>query len=63
MEMKKELAVKLFAAGQMTSSEAAELADIFIGEFIKLISERRIKFNLEKELVKESLESALKFIK
>ncbi len=63
MSKKKEVAIKLFSEGNLTSSEAAEFSDISMGEFIEVISKRGIKFKLEGELVKRSLESAMKFIK
>ncbi len=62
-ELKREVAIKLFSEGDFTSSEAAEFAEVSMGEFIETISKRGIKFDLDEKLIKESMKSAKKLIK
>ena len=41
-EISKELAIKLFAEGEISMAEGAKLCDIYIGEFMDLLRDRGI---------------------
>jgi predicted HTH domain antitoxin len=59
-EVKLDSAIGLFGEGKVSTSEAAEIAGISIGEMMDEIVKRGLKPGITKEDVKGSLESSLK---
>ena len=62
-EIRLEAALNLFRKGKASTSEAAEIADLSIGEMMDEIVKRGLKPNITKEDLKGSLEKALKAVK
>ena len=62
VEMKKELAIRLFSEGRVTMSEAAKLAEKSVGEMMELLSKRGIKSKITLEDFEEGLKNALEFL-
>jgi predicted HTH domain antitoxin len=59
-EVKLDSAIGLFGEGKVSTSEAAEIAGISIGEMMDEIVKRGLKPGITKEDVKGSLENSLK---
>lgn len=53
-----ELAVKRYAEGELTVSEAASLAGVAVGEFMDTLVERGVQADLSVEELEDSLEHA-----
>lgn len=62
-EVKLETALELFSKGKVSTSEAAKIADLSVGEIMDEIVRRGLKPNITKDDIKGSLETALKIIK
>ena len=62
VEMKKELAIRLFSEGRVTISEAAKLAEKSVGEMMELLSRRGIKSKITLENFEEGLKNALELL-
>lgn len=62
-EVKMDLAVKKFGEKKVTTSEAADIADVPIGEMMDELAKRGIKPEINQENLKESLKNARKAIK
>jgi predicted HTH domain antitoxin len=62
-EVKLEIALSMFSKGKVSTSEAAEIANLSIGEMMDEIVKRGLKPNIIKEDIKGSLKKALKVIK
>lgn len=62
-EVKLEIALSMFSKGKISTSEAAEIADLSIGEMMDEIVKRGLKPSITKEDIKGSLKRALKIIK
>ena len=62
-EIKLKIALEMFSKGKVSTSEAAEIADISIGEMMDEIVKRGLRPNITKEDIQGSLEKALKVIK
>lgn len=62
-ELRLETAIKLFSKGKVTTSEAAEIAGLSVGEMMDRLVERGLKAQITKEEIKGSLATALKNIK
>ena len=62
-EVKLETALELFSKGKVSTSEAAEIAGLSIGEMMDEIAKRGLRPNITKEDIKDSLKIALKAIK
>jgi len=61
--VKLEIALENFSKGKVSTSEAAEIADLSVGEMMDEIVKRGLKPNITKEDLKGSLERALKAVK
>lgn len=59
-EMKLKTALRLFAEGKASTSEAAEIADISVGEMMDKLTARGIKPDIDEADLKGSLETAMK---
>jgi predicted HTH domain antitoxin len=62
VEMKKELAIRLFSEERVTISEAAKLAEKSVGEMMEVLSRRGIKSKITLEDFGEGLENALELV-
>src|SRR3989338_344688 len=62
-EIRLESALDIFRKGKASTSEAAEIAGLSIGEMMDEIVKRGLKPNITKEDLKGSLERALKAVK
>ena len=62
-EIRLEAALDIFRKGKASTSEAAEIAGLSIGEMMDEIIKRGLKPNITKEDLKGSLEKALKAVK
>ena len=62
-EIKLEIALENFSKGKISTSEAAKIADLSIGEMMNEIVKRGLKQQITIEDIKGSLEMALKVIK
>ena len=62
-EVKLETALELFSKGKVSTSEAAEIAGLSIGDMMDEIAKRGLRPNITKEDIKDSLKIALKAIK
>lgn len=62
-DVKLEIALDLFTKGKASTSEAAEIASLSVGEMMDEIVKRGLKPNITKEDIKGSLEKAMKIVK
>ena len=62
-EVKLETAFEMFARGKSSTSEAAEISGLSVGEFMDELVKRGIRPKLTEEDLKGSLERAMKAIK
>lgn len=62
-EVKLEIAISRFSKGKASTSEAAEIAGLSIGEMMDEIVKRGLKPNIKKEDVEGSLDKAMKAVK
>ncbi len=60
MENRKHKAVELYSQGKASLGLASHLAEVPLSEFIDLLKEHNVSLNLDKEDVKEALETARK---
>ncbi len=60
---RKKLAVELFSRGKITTSEAANIAKLSVGEMMDIMTKRGIDSGTGLEDVRESLKNALKYVK
>lgn len=58
-----EIAIEMFSKGKISTGEAAEIADLSVGEMMDMLAERGIKPGISKEDLKGSLERAMKIVK
>ena len=62
-EVKLEIALGYFSKGKVSTSEAAKIADLSIGEMMDEIVKRGLKQQITIDDIKDSLERALKVVK
>ena len=62
-EVKLGIALEMFSKGKISTSEAARIAGLSIGEMMDEIVKRGLKPSITKDDIKGSLERALKIIK
>jgi len=62
-EVKLGIAVEMFNRGKASTSEAAEIAGLSIGEMMDELAKRGLRPAITKEDIKGSLERALKAVK
>ncbi len=62
-EVRLETALELFSKGKVSTSEAAEIADLSVGEIMDELTKRGLKPGITKEDLKGSIDRALKIIK
>lgn len=62
-EVKLKIALEMFSKGKSSTSEAAKIAGLSVGEMMDEIVKRGLKPNITKEDLKGSLERALKAVK
>ena len=62
-DIKLEIALENFSKGKVSTSEAAKIADLSIGEMMDEIVKRGLKQQLTMDDMKGSLERALKVVK
>lgn len=62
-EVKLEIALDRFSKGKASTSEAAKIADLSIGEMMDELVKRGLKPKITKEDLEGSLERALKVVK
>ena len=62
-DIKLKIAVEMFSKGKFSTSQAAEIADLSVGEMMDELVKRGIRPDLTRKDVKGSLEKALKVIK
>lgn len=60
IDVKLKIAIEMFAKGKASTGEAAEIADLSIGEMMDELVKRGIRPDIAKEDLKGSLEKALK---
>jgi|GEM_PF-1650422 len=60
-EISKEVAIKLYADGEIGVSRAAHMADMYIGDFMDLVAKRGIGSNITEEQYREAERNADKF--
>lgn len=63
LKLKRELALKLFAEEEFSVSQAAEFADMYIGDFMELLSKRGISQDTPFEVYRQGGVNAEKFLK
>lgn len=63
VEVKLKIALEMFGRGKASTSEAAKIAGLSVGEMMDEIVKRGLKQSLTKEDLKGSLEKALKIVK
>ena len=62
-DIKLKIAIGMFSKGKASTSEAAEIADLSIGEMMDELAKRGIRPEITKEDIIKSLERALKILK
>ena len=62
-EVKLEIALERFSKGKVSTSEAAKIADLSVGEMMDEIVKRGLRPNITEEDIKDSLEKAIKIVK
>ena len=62
-QVRLDIALEKFRQGKASTSEAAEISDLSIGEFMEEAVKRGVNQNITSDNIKDSLESALKIIK
>ena len=62
-QLKLEIALELFSKGKISTSKAAEIAGLSIGEIMDELTKRGLKPDITKEDIRGSLEVALKHVK
>ena len=62
-DIKLEVAIKLFSKGKVSTTEAADIADVSVGEMMDELVKRGIKPDITEKDLKGSLERALKEMK
>ena len=62
-EVKLKIALEMFSKSKASTSEAAQIAGLSVGEMMDEIVKRGLKSNITKEDLKGSLERALKAVK
>ena len=61
--MKLKVAIEMFSKGKASTSEAAQIAGLSIGEMMDVLVKRGIRPDITQEDFKGSLEKALKIVK
>lgn len=61
--VKLKVAIEMFSKSKLSTSEAAEIAGLSIGEFMDELVKRGIKPNITKEDLRGTLEKAIKVVK
>lgn len=61
-ELKKKIAIKLYSQEKITISEAADIANISVGEIIEILAKQGIKAHIDLKDISESLNNALELI-
>jgi len=61
--VKLKIAIEMFIKNKISTSEAAEIADLSMGEFMDELVKRGIKPNITKEDLRGTFEKALKVVK
>jgi len=61
-ELKKKLAIKLYTQEKITISEAADIANISVGEMMEILTKQGIKVHIDLKDISESLKNALEII-
>lgn len=62
-EIKLKIALEMFSKSKASTSEAAEIAGLSVGEIMDEIVKRGLRQNITKEDIKDSLEKVLKVLK
>lgn len=62
-DIKLRIAIDMFAKGKASTSEAAQIADLSIGEMMDELVKRGLKPNIAKEDIRGSLERAMRCVK
>jgi predicted HTH domain antitoxin len=62
-EVKLEIAIETFSKGKASTSEAAEIASLSIGEMMDELVRRGVRPGITREDIKGSFEKALKVVK
>ena len=62
-KVKLDIAIKLFSERKISTSEAVEIADLSIGEFMEEITARGIDSGINLDDLKETLQEAVREIK
>lgn len=62
-EVKLKVALEMFSRSKASTSEAAGIADLSVGEMMDELVKRGLKPNITKDDIKGSLEKALKIVK
>lgn len=62
-DIKLKIAVEMFGKGKASTSEAAEIADLSIGEMMDELVKRGLRADITKEDIKNSLKIAIDVIK
>lgn len=60
--LKKKIAIKLYTQEKVTISEAADIANISVGEMIEIFAKQGIKAHIDLNDISESLKNALELI-
>ena len=63
LDVKLKVAIEMFSKGKASTSEAAEIAGLSVGEMMDELVRRGIKPNITKEDIKGSFARALKVLK
>jgi len=61
-KLSQETATQLYAEGKLSLSEAADVAELSIGEFMESLIKRGVRQEIPRELLQESLENAKKIV-
>lgn len=62
-EVKLGIALEMFSKGKVSTSEAAKISDLSVGEMMDEIVKRGLKPSITKDDIKGSLDRAIKIIK
>ena len=62
-EVRLEIALEKFSKGKISTSEAADIADLSVGELMDEMVKRGIKQNISLDDLQHSLQRALKVVK
>jgi len=62
-KLKLEMAIEMFSEGKISTTEAAEIADLGVGEMMDELVKRGIRQEITKEDLEGSLKRAMKVVK